>query len=217
MSTDNKPVLYDCRDAWAKEVGDLARSNPKVAVVVNDSLGSSKLNGFRSEFPERTINVGIAEQDMVGVGAGLANGGYIPFVSAAGSFLATRAMEQIKVDAAYAQGNIKLIAQSPGVGYGDLGPTHHSIEDLTLMRALPGLVVLAPVDPKETAQVIRWAASYEGPAYIRVSRMPVPALYSEDYEFQLGKSVTLRDGDDLAIVATGTTLGFQLLRRRKRL
>lgn len=210
MSTDNQAPLYDCRNAWSATVAELARENERIAVVVNDSVGSSKLDAFREEFPTRTINVGIAEQDMVGVGAGLANGGYIPFVSAAGSFLATRAFEQIKVDAAYSQYNVKLIAQSPGVAYGDLGPTHHSVEDLTLMRALPGLTVVAPVDPRETEQVIRWAAEAEGPTYIRISRMPVPAIYPEDYEFQLGKAVTLREGSDVTLIATGTVVSRAL-------
>ena len=120
---------FDCRNAWADAMAEAARADARAVVVVNDSVGSSKLNAFVDEFPERSINVGIAEQNMVGVAAGLANGGKIPFVSAAGCFLSARAMEQIKADVAYSEHNVKLVAQSPGVAYGDLGPTHHSIED----------------------------------------------------------------------------------------
>ncbi len=201
---------FDCRNAWADAMAEAARADERVVVVVNDSVGSSKLNAFVDEFPERSINVGIAEQNMVGVAAGLANGGKIPFVSAAGCFLSARAMEQIKADVAYSEHNVKLVAQSPGVAYGDLGPTHHSIEDFAWMRTIPGLTVVAPVDPVETAQVIAWAAGHEGPAYIRVSRMAVPAVYPEGYQFVPGKAVTLREGTAATIIATGTTVARAL-------
>ncbi|QXT62610.1 transketolase family protein [Tessaracoccus palaemonis] len=203
-------TLYDCRDAWAETLAELAREDERVVAVVNDSVGSSKLGAFQQEFPARTVNVGIAEQDMVGVAAGLANGGKIPFVSAAGCFLTARAMEQIKADVAYSQYNVKLIGQSPGVSYGDLGPTHHSIEDFAWMRTLPGLVVLAPSDPQETEQALRWAAAHEGPVYIRIARMGVPAVTPEGYAFAPGRAVRLRDGDDVALIATGVTVARAL-------
>lgn len=202
--------LHDCRDTWAATLADIARSDDRVVAVVNDSVGSSKLGGFQAEFPERTINVGIAEQDMVGIAAGLANAGRIPFVSAAGCFLTARAMEQIKADVAYSQYNVKLVGQSPGVAYGDLGPTHHSIEDFAWMRTLPGLTVVAPVDPAETEQVVRWAARHEGPVYLRISRMGVPSVYPQDYEFTPGRAVLLRAGDDVTLIATGTTVSRAL-------
>ncbi len=199
-------TLYDCRDAWSQTLAELATQDPRIVAVVNDSVGSSKLVEFQKRFPDRTVNVGIAEQDMVGVAAGLANGGKIPFVSAAGCFLTARAMEQIKVDAAYSQYNIKLIGQSPGVAYGELGPTHHSIEDLAWLRTIPGITIVVPADPEETRQVVRWAAAYEGPVYIRIARMGVPAIYPPDYTFLPGKAVMLRDGDDVSLVASGTTV-----------
>ncbi|MGW2093567.1 transketolase family protein [Promicromonospora sukumoe] len=208
--TDTGAVLHDCRDAWSRTLVELAQEDPRIVAVVNDSVGSSKLVEFQERFPERTINVGIAEQDMVGVGAGLANGGKIPFVSAAGCFLTARAMEQIKVDAAYSQYNVKLIGQSPGVAYGELGATHHSIEDLAWLRTIPGITVVVPADPAETRQVVRWAARHEGPVYIRIARMGVPDVYPADYEFVPGKAVTLRDGNDLTIAATGTTVSRAL-------
>lgn len=198
--------VHDCRDAWVEALIELAESNPDIVAVVNDSVGSSKLNAFQDRFPDRLVNVGIAEQDMVGVGAGLANGGKIPFVSAAACFLTARAMEQIKVDAAYSQHHLVLVGQSPGMAYGELGPTHHSIEDLAWLRTIPNLTVVVPTDRRETAQAVRWAAKATGPVFLRISRMGVPDVMPADYEFRPGRAVTLREGTDVTIVATGTTV-----------
>ena len=203
-------VLHDCRDAWVSTLVELAEADDRIVAVVNDSVGSSKLGPFAERFPERLINVGIAEQDMVGVGAGLANGGKVPFVSAASCFLTARAMEQVKVDAAYSQHHLVLVGQSPGMAYGELGPTHHSIEDLAWLRTIPGLTVVVPSDPVETAQVLRWAASHDGPVFVRVSRMGVPEVNPPGYRFAPGVAVTLREGDDVAIVACGTVVSRAL-------
>jgi transketolase len=154
--------------------------------------------------------VGIAEQDMVGVGAGLANGGKIPFVSAASCFLTARAMEQIKVDAAYSNTHVVLCGMSPGMAYGELGPTHHSIEDHAWLRTIPGLTVIVPSDPAETAQALRWAAGHDGPVFVRVSRMGVPDVNPPDYEFVPGRAVTLREGSDVTVIANGTTVARAL-------
>lgn len=195
---------YDCRDAWAKTLCDLARTDPRIVAVVNDSIGSSKLGGFQKEFPDRLINVGIAEQTMVGVSAGLANGGRIPFVSAASCFLTGRALEQIKADVAYAGFNVKLVGQSSGVAYGELGPTHHSIEDFSWLRPLVPLTIITPSDPWETEQAIRWAAAHDGPVYIRLSRMPVPMLDLPDRQFRMGQAEVIRRGHDVTLIACGT-------------
>jgi len=195
---------FDCRDAYAMTINDLARSDQRVVVVVNDSVGSSKLDKLKESLPRQLINVGIAEQDMIGVAAGLENGGKIPFVSGASCFLTARAMEQIKVDLAYSRRHVVICAQSPGVGYGSLGATHHSIEDIAWIRTIPSMTVLVPADPIETEQVLRWAHTYDGPAYIRISRMKVPAVNKDNYQFAPGVSVTLRDGDDVSIVTNGT-------------
>jgi transketolase len=195
---------YDCRDAFQRTLVELARADERIVAVVNDSVGSSKLKGFADEFPERLIDVGIAEQNMVGVGAGLANGGRIPFVSGAAPFLTGRALEQIKADVAYSNANVKLCGQSPGMAYGELGPTHHSIEDLAWLRAIANLPVIVPADPVETAAVIRWAARTEGPAFIRVSRAPVRIVHAPDHEFRLGVAARLREGHDVTIIACGT-------------
>jgi len=198
--------LFDCREAWARTLEDLAEADPRIVAVVNDSVGSSKLGGFQKRFPERLVNVGIAEQTMVAVGAGLANGGKVPFVSAAGCFLTARALEQIKADVAYSNVNVKLVGQSSGVAYGELGPTHHSIEDLAWLRPLTNLAVLVPSDPWETAEALRWAAGHDGPVYIRVSRMPVPELGVPQRRFAMGKAEVVRPGSDLAIIACGTAV-----------
>jgi transketolase len=195
--------LFDCREAYAQTLLALAEVDPRVVVVVNDSVGSSKLTGFKARFPERLINVGIAEQAMVGVGAGLANGGKIPFVSGAACFLTARALEQIKADVAYSQANVKLCGISSGVAYGELGPTHHSIEDLAWLRPMANLTVIVPSDPWETAEAIRAAAALDGPVFVRISRMPVPALDHTATRFEIGKAEVLRTGKDVAIIANG--------------
>lgn len=195
--------LHDCRDAFTSVLEALGAANTDIVAVCNDSVGSSKLAGFRDKFPERLINVGIAEQNMVGVGAGLANGGKIPFVCAASPFLTGRALEQIKADVAYSETNVKLVGISSGMAYGELGPTHHSIEDFAWIRALPNVPVVAPADRVETAAVIKWAAEYQGGCFLRLSRVGVPDVLPEHHVFELGKADYLRDGSDLTIIANG--------------
>src|SRR4029079_2121103 len=151
---------FDCRKAFAEELIALAREDERIVAVCNDSVGSRNLGKFREEFPDRLINVGIAEQDLVGVGAGLANGGMIPFVSAAAPFLTGRALEQIKADIAYSHARVILCGQSPGMAYGELGPTHHSIEDLSWLRAIADLPIVVPADPGQTRAAVRWAAGH---------------------------------------------------------
>jgi transketolase len=127
-------------------------------------------------------------------------------VSAASCFLAARVLEQIKADVAYSNRNVKLCGMSPGVAYGELGPTHHSIEDIAWLRAIDNIVVVVPADPAETAAAMRWAAATDGPVFIRVSRMSVPQVYTGDYTFQPGKAVTVRPGNDVALISNGTVL-----------
>jgi transketolase len=195
--------LFDCRDAVSRTIESLAEADPRIVTVVSDSVGSSKLVNFGKRWPERMVNVGIAEQTLVAVGAGLANGGKVPFVSAASCFLTARAMEQIKADVAYSNVNVKLIGQSSGVAYGELGPTHHSIEDMAWLRLLTGLTLIVPSDPWETEQAIRAAAAMEGPVFVRVSRMRVPAIARPNRRFEIGKAEVLADGGDLAIICNG--------------
>lgn len=207
--TDQLP-LHDCRDRYVETLVDLAAADDRIVAVVNDSVGSSKLGAFRERFPDRLINVGIAEQNMVGVAAGLAAAGRIPFVSAAAPFLTARAMEQIKVDVAYSDANVKLCGMSPGVAYGALGATHHSIEDLAWLRAIADLTVIVPADRVETEQALRYVAATHGPVFLRISRMPVPDVYPEDYHFEIGKAVVVREGSDVTLAATGTMVARAL-------
>src|SRR3954451_23199424 len=201
---------YDCRKDFADELIALARADERIVAVCNDSVGSSNLVGFREEFPDRLINVGIAEQDLVGVGAGLANGGFIPFVSAAAPFLTGRALEQIKADVAYSNTHVVLCGQSPGVAYGELGPTHHSIEDLSWTRAIDNLNVLVPADPAQTRAAVRWAVENPGPLYMRVPRFKVPEVTPDDAVLEPGRAITLRQGDDVTIVAVGSMVSRAL-------
>ncbi|MGJ5818941.1 transketolase family protein [Paludibaculum fermentans] len=202
MSTS--PQLFDCRDAFARTLEEVAAADVRIVAVVNDSLGSSKMGGFRKLFPQRLVNVGIAEQNMVGVGCGLANGGMIPFVCGAACFLTGRAMEQVKVDLAYSKSNVKLCGMSGGMAYGPLGPTHHSIEDLAWTRVLPNMTVIVPADPYETEQALRAALALQGPVYLRLSRMGVPNVHGAGQEFRLGRATRLREGGDVTLIANGT-------------
>lgn len=207
MTTTENAVTattYDCRKAFAEELIAMAGEDPRIVAVCNDSVGSSNLVGFREAFPDRLINVGIAEQDLVGVGAGLANGGMIPFVSAAAPFLTGRALEQIKADVAYSRAHVVLCGQSPGMAYGELGPTHHSIEDLSWIRAIPGMKVIVPADPAETRAALRYVVANPGAYYLRIGRHPVPAVNPEGTGFELGRAVQLADGEDIAIIAVGS-------------
>jgi transketolase len=210
MTTTQPAQTHDCRKAFAEELLALAREDERIVAVCNDSVGSSNLVEFRKEFPDRLINVGIAEQDLVGVGAGLANGGMIPFVSAAAPFLTGRALEQIKADAAYSNVHVILCGQSPGMAYGELGPTHHSIEDLSWTRAIANLPVVVPADPAQTRAAVRWAAAAPGPVYLRVPRFKVPDVTPDGAPFEPGRAIQLTDGDDVTVVAVGTLVSRAL-------
>jgi len=208
------PKLYDCRDAFTETLEAMAEKDDNIVAVCNDSVGSSKLGGFRERFPERLINVGIAEQSLVGAGAGLANGGKVPFVCGASCFLTGRALEQIKADVAYSNTNVKLCGISSGMAYGELGPTHHSIEDFAWIRALPNLPIIAPADRIETAAATAWAGAHEGPVFLRLSRVGVPDLFPEGHVFELGRANTLRDGTNVTIIANGVLTHRALLAAR---
>jgi transketolase len=203
-------ALADCRDAFAATLEALARADRRVVAVCNDSVSSSKLGRFAKEFPDRLVNVGIAEQDMIGIAAGLANAGKLPFVCGASCFLTGRALEQIKADLAYSHANVKLCGMSSGVAYGELGATHHSIEDLAWTRAIADMTVIVPADPGETAQAVLAAAAFRGPVFLRLSRMPVPAVHAANYRFEIGRAACLREGDDVTLIAAGTMVGRAL-------
>jgi len=196
---------FDNRIIFAKTLIRLAQENPKIVVVCNDSIGSSNLTEFRDLFPERLIDVGIAEQNMVGIASGLANSGLIPFVCAASPFLTGRALEQIKADVVYSRANVKLCGMSPGVAYGELGPTHHSIEDIAWMRALDSLTIVLPADEMQTKEALIWAANTEGPVFMRIGRFKVPSVsQGMNPAFVPNKAMRIIDGTDISIIAAGT-------------
>lgn len=202
--------LFDCRVAFAETLLELAGEDRRIVAVCNDSVGSSNLVEFKLRYPGRLVNVGIAEQNMVGVAAGLANAGLIPFVCAAAPFLTGRALEQIKADVAYSGYHVVLCGMSPGVAYGQLGPTHHSIEDLSWLRAIADLDIVVPADPRQTAQAVRWAATARRGVFLRISRFKVPAVSRSDSEFRLGRTDVLREGGDVAIIAAGAMVARAL-------
>jgi len=206
MSAASGGPGFDCRVAFSEALIALAEADSRVVAVANDSVGSSNLKAFKTRFPDRLINVGIAEQNLVGVSAGLAAGGKIPFTCGASCFLTGRALEQIKVDLAYSRHNVKLCGMSSGMAYGELGPTHHSIEDLAWTRAIAGLTVIVPADPVETAEAVRTAARVDGPMFLRLSRMAVPIVHPAGYAFAIGRAVPLRQGTDVTVIATGVTV-----------
>ena len=195
--------LVDCRDAYSKTLESMAVEDERIVAVVNDSVGSAKMGSFRAKFPGRFINVGIAEQNMVGVSAGLANGGKIPYVCGAACFLTARATEQIKVDLGYSNHNVRLVGISSGMAYGELGPTHHSIEDVGWMRIIPNMAVVVPADSVETQAVMQYSGKHSGPMFLRISRIPVPDIFAIGHKFELGKAIRLREGKDITLMANG--------------
>ena len=206
-----KKQLYDCRTAFSEALEELAEGDRRIVAITNDAKSSSKLTDFANRYPRQFINVGIAEQNLIGIAAGLANAGKIPFVSGAACFLTGRALEQIKADLAYSKANVKICGMSSGMAYGPLGPTHHSIEDIAWLRALADIVILVPADPIETKQAVYIAAQHQGPVYIRVSRMGVPAILPDNYQLRIGKSIVMREGNDVTLIANGTLVWKALL------
>ena len=183
------------------------RKNKDILVITSDSRGSASMTDFARELPEQLIEVGIAEQDLVGISAGLAACGKKPFAASPACFLTMRSIEQIKVDVAYSNTNVKLIGISGGVSYGALGMSHHSLQDIAVMRAIPGMTIILPADKQETKNMMEALLRYDGPAYVRIGRNPVEDVYENtDFKYEIGKAIVLREGKDLTIIATGETV-----------
>jgi transketolase len=199
------------RQAISETLLDLAKENKDILVVTSDSRGSASLVEFGKQLPDQIVEVGIAEQNLVGIASGLAASGKKPFVASPACFLSMRSIEQIKVDVAYSNTNVKLIGISGGISYGALGMSHHSLQDLAVTRAIPGLDVMMPADRHEAKKMIEALVEYDRPVYLRIGRNPVEDSYvSEDYEFQIGKAVTMKEGIDITIIATGETVRIAL-------
>lgn len=199
------PMGRPNQDVFSETLLALAREDPDIVVVTSDSRGSGKLSGFARELPDRVVEVGIAEQTLVGVAAGLAAGGKKPFAFSPACFLAARSLEQVKNDAAYSGQAVRLIGISAGVSYGALGSTHHSTHDLAVLRAIPGVTIVVPADNHETRAAAMAARDSNGPVYVRLGKRPMPDLPGSA-PFELGRARLVRDGDDLAFVATGETV-----------
>lgn len=186
---------------------ELAEVDKDIMVLASDSRGSAAMGPFADKFPNQFVEMGIAEQNLVGVAAGLAHSGKKPFVTSPACFLSMRSIEQIKVDVAYSRTNVKLVGISGGISYGALGMSHHSLQDIAVTRAIPGLAVVIPADRHETKKMTEALVKYDGGAYMRIGRNPVEDVYeSEDYHFQIGKAVRLHEGTDATIIACGETV-----------
>jgi transketolase len=210
-------------EEFADTLLSLAKDNRDVLAVTSDSRGSGKLGPFGAALPDQIVELGIAEQNLVGIAAGLASAGKFVFAVSPACFLTARALEQIKNDVCYSDNPVKLIGISAGVSYGALGSTHHSLHDLAALRAINNVDVVVPADNFETRQVIRLAAGRTRPIYVRFGKAPLYNLHKSeisDLKFEIGKSIQLRDGSDLAFLATGETvihalLAAEALRREK--
>lgn len=198
-----------------KVIGDslisLVKEDPNICIVVSDSRGSASLSEFASKLPEHTIEVGIAEQNLVGIAAGLAHGGKKPFVASPACFLTMRSIEQIKLDVAYSNMNVKLIGISAGVSYGALGMSHHSLQDLAVLNAIPNLRILVPADGYESEKMMATIVHDTVPTYIRIGRNAIPQIHSDNnFDLVIGKAMNIKDGEDLCIIATGETVHIAL-------
>jgi transketolase len=205
-----------CRRAFTNTILQEAKKNKNIFVVTSDARGSVTLEDFVKELPEQFVEVGIAEQNAVGVAAGLALCGNNVFVCGPACFYTARSLEQVKVDVAYTHANVKIIGVSGGVSYGALGSTHHSLHDIAVMRTFPGMQVYLPADRFQTVELTRYLAQSSEPAYIRLGRNAVPDIYTENDTFTFGKAKILSEGNDVAIIACGETV-FHALEASKKL
>ncbi|MBI5930534.1 MAG: transketolase family protein [Chloroflexi bacterium] len=199
------------QDIFATTLLDLAQNDPTILVVTSDSRGSGKLVPFGQMLPNQIVEVGIAEQNLVGVSAGLASTGKKVFAVSPACFLTTRALEQIKNDVAYSNNPVRIIGISAGVSYGALGSTHHSLHDFAALRTINNIDILAPADNFETRQAVLAAMHHPRPLYFRFGKRPVYDLHAPDTIFQIGKAIRLREGRDVTFIASGETVARAML------
>ncbi|MDO9547154.1 MAG: transketolase C-terminal domain-containing protein [Pelolinea sp.] len=196
---DSKPL----RDIFGEALLDVVRDNPKVVVLDGDLGNSTKTELVRKAFPERSFNIGIAESNLVCIGAGMAGVGLIPWITSFSSFLLCNAYDQIRLSVAMSKINAKILGSHGGITLGKDGPTQMGIEDLALVGGFPTMVILVPCDPASMRAAVRAATDYEGPVWLRSSRYAMPEVYSQDLDFVIGKANTVREGNDLTIIANG--------------
>jgi len=202
--------MIDPRQVFANTVIELAKRDKNILAISADSAGSARLNKFRELFPDRFFEFGLMEQTVIGFCAGLALCGKIPFFCAITPFITMRAFEQIRNDLCYTFANVKLAGRNSGLTNARFGPTHHSLEDVALMRALPQMVVLVPSCPVAIREYVREAAKHKGPVYIRLGSVKIPYLYKDQEKFEIGKGKLLQEGKDLVIITNGITLWYAL-------
>lgn len=191
------------RDAYGKALKELGATRNDILVLDADLAKATKTITFKKDFPEKFIDCGIAESNMMGIAAGLATAGYTVFASSFAMFAAGRAFEQVRNSIAYPKLNVKIGATHAGISVGEDGASHQCCEDIALMRSIPGMVIINPADDIEAIQAVHAAADFDGPVYMRFGRLAVPRVNAEDYKFEIGKGVELKDGKDVTIVATG--------------
>ncbi|MBQ0025044.1 MAG: transketolase family protein [Bacteroidales bacterium] len=199
INTGNK----DTRSGFGAALAELGRTNPKVVALVADLRGSLKMDQFAQEHPDRFFECGIAEANMISMAAGLAIDGYIPFAGSFANFVTVRVMDQIRQSICYSDTNVKIAASHAGITLGEDGATHQTLEDIGVMRMLPGMVVINPCDYNQTKAATFAAAAYNGPVYLRFGRPAVPNFTSADQPFEIGKAVKMNDGKDVTVIATG--------------
>ncbi|NLI93427.1 MAG: transketolase family protein [Peptococcaceae bacterium] len=198
------------REAYGKALVELGKENKDVVVLDADVAKASMTILFKEVFPERFFDLGIAESDIIGTGAGFAVAGKIPFVNAYANFLLGNGWDQIRISVCYANKNVKIIGHNIGASSGKDGPTHLPLEDIALTRAFPGMTVIEPVDGIEIKKAVKALAQHVGPAYMRVGRLPIPVVTKEDDEFIIGKANTIRSGSDVTIIACGVMVSKAL-------
>lgn len=200
----------DLRDGAVGAIGRLTDAGEDIIVMVADSTSTSKMAAFMKAYPDRVVNVGIAEQNMVGMAAGLALGGHTVFTANAAPFLVGRANEQVKNDICYSATNVKMLGLNAGVAYGPLASTHHAIDDLSVMSGFGTVQIFAPCDEVETAQVVEYAASFDGPVYIRLDNAKFPIVHDAQYRFKPGRPDVLIEGKGVVVIALGSVVGEAL-------
>ncbi len=193
------------RTAFIQALNELADQDDRVCLVVGD-LGFSVIEDFANKHPDQFVNAGVSEQNMIGLAAGMALTGKIVFTYSIGNFATLRCLEQIRNDVCYHRANVKVVAVGGGVAYGNLGVTHHASEDVAIMRALPNMVVVAPGDPIEARLATRAVVALDGPCYLRLGKAGEPVVYEKEPQFELGRAVTVREGKDLTLIASGGML-----------
>ena len=191
------------RDAYGKALAELGKTNPNIVVLDGDLAKSTKTDNFRKAFPERFFNVGIAEANLVGIASGLATCGKIPFISSFACFMLCKGYDQLRMSVAFPQLNVKVVASHGGISVGEDGASQQSVEDIALATSLPNFTVMVPSDEVSTDVLVKKLAALKGPVFMRTGRPRVPVIYKQGTDFEIGKGVKLRSGEDLSIFATG--------------